>query len=194
MASALGSQSRSQPSSTRARASTSPPTSPTFSRMTTATSAFPLRHPHTESPHLKSLIPHVPRRLLVPTFVPKCPTPPLSLDHGTTATKTSRLSGKLTRARADSAPPQQTDASRQQPSPQRSRRNSKEREKWLDTDCRFEIIEEDLQLIGYQIYAVEKWCDIFTHLAWSYVGLTAVTAGSLSAQELLLFSPYILAT
>ena len=28
---------------------------------------------------------------------------------------------------------------------------------WIGVDCRFEILEE-LELEGYQIYAVEKWC------------------------------------
>jgi hypothetical protein len=29
---------------------------------------------------------------------------------------------------------------------------------WLGKPCRFEFVQESLQIEGYQMYAVEKWC------------------------------------
>jgi hypothetical protein len=28
---------------------------------------------------------------------------------------------------------------------------------WIGSGCRFEVVEEQLELSGYQMYAVEKW-------------------------------------
>lgn len=31
---------------------------------------------------------------------------------------------------------------------------------WLGKACKFEIVQEHLQIEGYQMYAVEKWCEL----------------------------------
>ena len=39
---------------------------------------------------------------------------------------------------------------------------------WIGSGARFEVVEEQLELEGYQIYAVEKWC------VYSYPWLVAL--------------------
>ncbi len=75
----------------------------------------------------------------------------------------SSITSRLGRPRSDSAP---LDAAMQAVgamSPRMSlstsgtTRESDER-RWLCDGKKFEVVEEDVQLVGYQIYAVEKWC------------------------------------
>lgn len=54
--------------------------------------------------------------------------------------------GKSNRSRANSTPPE----------PAQDPLSAVHR--WFDFESNFEVVEENLQLVGYQIYAVEKWC------------------------------------
>lgn len=87
---------------------------------------------------LKSQIPDVPLRLLVPTSAAKCSveSPPLVKGKTTNA--------RLGRPRSDSAAPSIVMA-------------PKDERLWFDFQCRFDVVQENVQLSGYQIYAVEKW-------------------------------------
>lgn len=140
---------------------TSPAASPTLLPTSSALSITPLVISPTSSTlshhkPLKSQIPAIPRRLLVPTSVPNCPDADAEpeLDR-TTSRPGSALGkyrthafghyGKSGRARAGSAPPE----------PTTSLLGSVHR--WFEFESNFEVVEENLQLIGYQIYAVEPW-------------------------------------
>lgn len=105
---------------------------------------------------LKSQIPGLPRRLLVPTSVPKC-TGVNDEDGGAVQSRPGSAlgkhahghghgHGKSNRSRANSAPPE----------PAQDPLSAVHR--WFDFESNFEVVEENLQLVGYQIYAVEKWC------------------------------------
>ncbi|THH10221.1 hypothetical protein EW145_g1459 [Phellinidium pouzarii] len=108
----------------------SPPLSPTLSA--SSASYFSPTRPH----QLKSQIPGLPRRLLVPTCSVSYP-PPRPLERPVKA---------KVRPRAYSAPPQ--------PLPATSKDNE---QRYFDFDCRFQVVEENVRLSGYQIFAVEKW-------------------------------------
>ncbi|TDL29498.1 hypothetical protein BD410DRAFT_833795 [Rickenella mellea] len=81
------------------------------------------------------------RRLLVPTSrphrVPTVPSPRQTRKSNT---------GRLMRARAESLPPEVS----QSPASTANR--------WFfDNACKFEVVQDELVIDGYQIYAVEKW-------------------------------------
>lgn len=142
------------------RPATSPFSSPTLSPTHSTLSVTPLVISPTSSSTsqqrpLKSQIPGLPRRLLVPTSVPKCTG--ANEDAGAAQSRPGSAlgkhsyahghgHGKSSRSRANSAPPE----------PAQHPLSAVHR--WFDFESNFEVVEENLQLVGYQIYAVEKWC------------------------------------
>lgn len=147
----------------RPAASASPFSSPTLSPTHSTLSVTPLVISPTSSSStsqqrpLKSQIPGLPRRLLVPTSVPKCTG--ANEDAGETQSRPGSAlgkhshghghghgHGKSNRSRANSAPPE----------PAQDPLSAVHR--WFHFESNFEVVEENLQLVGYQIYAVEKWC------------------------------------
>lgn len=120
----------------RQRSVTSPYSSPPLSPTLSASS---LTRTSTSIPRFLASHSYAPRRLLVPT---SCPKPTTELCTRPVKAKTS--SHKLSRSRADST-------SQELPT------EPKDERKWLDTTSLFEVVEENIRLSGYQIFAVEKW-------------------------------------
>ncbi|KAL5530150.1 hypothetical protein ACEPAF_6407 [Sanghuangporus sanghuang] len=125
----------------RSDAANTPPISPPLSPTVSSSSVSPYSPVHRRTQPPKSQIPGLPRRLLVPTSCPKRVAPDLQLRP----VKSKTSSNRLTRSRADSAPPEpaQTEV--------------RDQRRWFNCDSRFEVVEEDVKIAGYQIFAVEKW-------------------------------------
>ena len=151
----------------------SPSISPTVS--SSSVSRYSPVHHRTQPP--KSQIPSLPRRLLVPTSCSKrvvqCPQ--------LRPVKSKTSSNRLTRSRADSAPPDFVQA------------EVRDQRRWFNCNSRFEVVEEDVKIAGYQIFAVEKWC------VRGYAQLPTCSdghalLGSSSEGEQLFYLRYTLAT
>lgn len=147
----------------------SPPLSPTLSTSS-------LSRTSTSIPRLLASQQLSQRRLLVPTSWPK-PT----IDNDARPVKSKASTHKLSRSRADST------SQELPPEPKDDRR-------WLDTTSRFQAVEENVKLSGYQIFAVEKWIvertraitllTVYTGDPKDTINVTALAPlSSLSAQE-----------
>ncbi|KAI5124996.1 hypothetical protein M0805_007420 [Coniferiporia weirii] len=88
---------------------------------------------------LKSQIPGLPRRLLVPAYSTTC----LALNSADQPVRSKQGNGRPTRPRANSAPPESVQPPKNAP--------------FSDFDCRFQVAEQNIRLSGYQLFAVEKW-------------------------------------
>ncbi|KAH8118294.1 hypothetical protein DFH11DRAFT_1723223 [Phellopilus nigrolimitatus] len=124
--------------SRHSRTVTSPSSSPPLSPTRSSSSFSGISPVVSRLQPLKPQIPGVPRRLLVPTSSTERATPyaPVRPVKG----KSSNV--KLGRSQSELVSPDS---------------QSKDERRWFNTDYRYEVAEEDVQLSGYQIYAVEKW-------------------------------------
>ena len=87
-------------------------------------------------------------RLLMPTVRPTSPSPHASPCGRLASSKSSPV--KIGRSRAGSV------AQTPQPSPDPSA-SPQVTVDWVGGGCRFQVVEETVELEGYQLYAVEKW-------------------------------------
>ncbi|KAI9000995.1 hypothetical protein BD414DRAFT_405041 [Trametes punicea] len=123
----------------------SPRPRPAASRAQTSVSANSLTIPSTPfyTPQVSSVNVNNQKRLLLPTVRPVRP-------HGASSRFSSRGSpSKPARSRAGSVSANA--------SPEPSERVPSGASEWLPGGEKFEIVEEQLELEGFQIYAVEKW-------------------------------------
>lgn len=125
----------------RLRTSASPPTSPPLSPTVSSSSVSRVSPIQRRTQPLKSQIPSLPKRLLVPTSCSKPTLPDLELRP----VKSKSSSNRITRGRADSAPPEPLQY------------GFRDERRWFNSDVQFEVVEEDVKISGYQIFAVEKW-------------------------------------
>ncbi|PSR72914.1 hypothetical protein PHLCEN_2v11217 [Hermanssonia centrifuga] len=89
-------------------------------------------------------------RLLMPTVRPPRPTTSSVTSPVSRLSSTRSSPAKLSRSRAGSL------AASLQPSPDLNAAPTVTID-WIGGGCQFEIVEEQIELEGYQIYAVEKW-------------------------------------
>ncbi|KAI0771647.1 hypothetical protein BD413DRAFT_625156 [Trametes elegans] len=124
----------------------SPRARPAASRAQTSVSANSLTIPSTPfyTPQVSSVNVNVPKRLLLPTVRPRSRSPGASPRFPSKAPST-----KAGRSRAGSLSVNV--------SPELQERPSLGASDWLPGGDKFEIVEEQLELEGFQIYAVEKW-------------------------------------
>lgn len=122
---------------------------PSMSRHSTANSAA---HPHSRSNGLTSQSPATVAarhafRLLMPTVRP---TRPLNTSPASRTSSAKLSPAKHSRSRAGSLAPSS------QPSPDPSFLASVSID-WIGDGRRFEVVEDQLEVEGFQLYAVEKW-------------------------------------
>ena len=163
----------------RQRYPSSPPLSPTTSNSTSSFAVYspPFHDLPTRPQAPRSQIPNIPRRLLIPKYSLRCPatakdSPVLTHDlRSKSRTSVNRLVG---RSRADSAPPEMSVSfasglSSLSTGPVSLGVKGKGKDKdtgpaenqvsqWMGSEgCRFGVVAEDIELSGYQVFAVEKW-------------------------------------
>lgn len=105
----------------------------------------PLESPQVSSSYVS--LTGTPRRLLMPTVRPPRSTSSPRIPHHKTSPSKSR-----SRAGSVSTHLSSSERTERAPTP-----NAPD---WIGGGCRFEVVEDQIELEGYQIYAVEKWCVI----------------------------------
>lgn len=117
---------------------------------------LPRPHNHANGPNPPLPPPQLaPMRLLMPTVrVPCVPHTPSPIPPSTQAPRSPRMrptTNKLVRGRSASINEPLPTLATLAPSP------GDLGMEWIGTACKFEIVQEQLQIEGYQMYAVEKW-------------------------------------
>ncbi|KAH8105824.1 hypothetical protein BXZ70DRAFT_966334, partial [Cristinia sonorae] len=102
------------------------------------------------TPQPSSLNVSGPRRLLMPTVRHPRPTHTTALSSPKGSSQKSPQSSRLSRSRASSVSPSVPTS----PDPSSLPVN----DDWIGGGCTFEVVQDNIELEGYQLYAVEKWC------------------------------------
>ena len=164
----------------RQRYPSSPPLSPATSNSTSSLAVYTSPYsPHTRPQAPKSQIPNIPRRLLVPRYSQRCTdfaNGDLSVPYALPSKSRTSVNRLVGRSRADSAPPEMAASvasglsSLSNGNGQPGRSKGKEKDsgtvedgtnhlvKWLASEgCHFKEAVEDIELSGFQVFAVERW-------------------------------------